>query len=751
MTITLTPLFIGITVGSLILILVLLGLAIYFFVARSKRKKERDSYLDEKDDARSPRAIPTRNSSVPRTGNGMTLKFDPPKLSDAQPPPRSALRQPKDFQDFPSSKPSKTTAFKADAVEVYESPATPPFPKKLSKSPLTLSFISKEASPAAQIDTEWPFQVNVVEDLAPIIGPAPTPKPITPIIEEKVETAIPAHFSFAFNEPLRPVDEKQQIAEEIYTAAPATLSREDLKSGDFIVDPFKDPAEEPVSKILIEDEERTKPSMEYYEDYEKTFAPEFSVLDPFTDQDSISVYLDDLDEEYLDRESIDEEIPQPVEIPPPEPVVVETEQTLSPMPVVDSDPEIQAPIEEKIEEPAIVPTKLLVEEQPEEIIPQRNLAEQELEPEVLSPIVVAENLRYSTISEIDSLLEELTNGSESERTETPEPLTPALTREPLLPRKGADNSAFIEERDRTRSPLRRNPVIAAEINTFSLPPVPPIPEEQPSPPMNMREASPLRRNPQTRHVSSLLAEHRAETQSDEPGADMESKEEEEQDECAHRGRSMVRTSDIIQARLSRIAPKEQGEAVEQEAMKVEPVPKNTPVVEYPAISGIVAAVQTDRMLSPLRRNPSQPPNLSTVLKRRSQSLSSKPSSPPTSPSSSLLRSTPEATKATTALSTPSALLRPVQQDRGNNQFSDALSKFQTMAAQNPFEGVMANNEVTQRAIAGIYIPTSLREQAVKNYSTKRAGSASPQSRSSSQPPVSGRMPSPNRNGNFRWN
>jgi hypothetical protein len=48
-----------------------------------------------------------------------------------------------------------------------------------------------------------------------------------------------------------------------------------------------------------------------------------------------------------------------------------------------------------------------------------------------------------------------------------------------------------------------------------------------------------------------------------------------------------------------------------------------------------------------------------------------------------------------------------------------LSKFQSLAEQGTVNDRQASTEVTQRAIAGIFIPGSLREQAVRNLSKSR--------------------------------
>jgi hypothetical protein len=72
-----------------------------------KKRNERDSYLDEKDSIRSPTKLPSRDSSTFRTGNSITVKFNPPKSSDAPDPPRSALRRTEEFTIAAAPKPKK--------------------------------------------------------------------------------------------------------------------------------------------------------------------------------------------------------------------------------------------------------------------------------------------------------------------------------------------------------------------------------------------------------------------------------------------------------------------------------------------------------------------------------------------------------------------------------------------------------------------------------------------------------------------
>lgn len=171
---------------------------------------------------------------------------------------------------------------------------------------------------------------------------------------------------------------------------------------------------------------------------------------------------------------------------------------------------------------------------------------------------------------------------------------------------------------------------------------------------------------------------------------------------------MIRTSDIIEARLSGILRmKEQRVLPEEDAGQDEREGTVSPLRHNPVDPPIILADHKDRTLSPLRRNPS---NTFGMLHSRAPSL---PRSLLFRDESPLRRNPPNQNPA--ILSTSDSTSR----SRSNENFSQTLSKFQTLASRNPYDGSRASNEVTQRAIAGIYIPGSLREQAVRNLSKSR--------------------------------
>lgn len=231
-----------------------------------------------------------------------------------------------------------------------------------------------------------------------------------------------------------------------------------------------------------------------------------------------------------------------------------------------------------------------------------------------------------------------------------------------------------------------------------------------------REISPLRRNPPFEAMNSLLAEQQG---------GVTKMIEEVVGEPVSRGRSMIRTSDILEARLSGLAQlnKSQDQTVQQQGRQAEPG-DSRPVnlAPHERINGTSPYIQAS--WAPAEREP--------VARRQKppaeDSLPFAPSSPPqpvytTSAGvtfhrdeSSPLRRNPPGSFGSD--------LRPILDSRATasghtNEYSQALSKFQALASQSAQDAVLASNEVTSRAIAGIYIPGSLREQAVRNLSKSR--------------------------------
>jgi hypothetical protein len=245
-------------------------------------------------------------------------------------------------------------------------------------------------------------------------------------------------------------------------------------------------------------------------------------------------------------------------------------------------------------------------------------------------------------------------------------------------------------------------------------------ESLPSPPTSsteVREVSTLQINARIRNIISIPAEiSSVSTTRDESG--LKSRQQ--------RGRSMLRTSDIIEARLSALlqAQKIKNNTAEelpneQRARIISPLRCNP--VNISTISD-----QRNRTLSPLPRNPSN--DTISIRKRKSRTLSPpslpnlNPVPPPTTAArdeSHLLRNPPLPLPSQPR--TPSNIISSSAASKQNSSltFSPKLARFQNLAEKTTKGGKQASTEVTQRAVAGIYIPGSLNEQDVRNSSKSR--------------------------------
>jgi hypothetical protein len=405
-----------------------------------------------------------------------------------------------------------------------------------------------------------------------------------------------------------------------------------------------------------------------------------------------------------------------------------TEEPIEEEPFEDS---IEERIDEKIDNPFENPLEIRIEDQPEDVARGQLLQQPKRipAPETLALLQEDELPRYSTMPEIDKLLRivaqqnEITDGKplfwSDFRATDPEveiamsqpplrehsPMTEVpLPRDAFPPRQRVDELMVEEQRSRTLSRIRRNPVI--DIAAFGPSPkqLPPAGERETSHPpttsIEERELSPLRQNFHFRNITSFLqVEHEttvnAEIPINEAGADLRE----------GRGRSMIRTSDIIKARLSGISRIKEQEKVQEEDARQEERERTVSLLRR---NPVVLVDHRDRTISPLRRNPSN----ASFAKLHSRA----PSLPPSLLSreeSPLRRNPPNQNIA--ILGTSDSTSR----SKTNGQFSQTLSRFQTIASQNPKDSIKALNEVTQRAIAGIHIPSSLREQAVRNLSKSR--------------------------------
>ena len=667
---------------------ILLSFTAYFLVVRMKKKKERDSYLDEKDFARSPVKLPSRLSSTLWTGNGVTIKFNPPKSSDAGASSRSALRRPENFPV--ASNYSKKREREPSQIVIPEIDDSTGNPLSLPRapSPLSLRFtkqvdIFSDRSPSQGFT--WPLGFSTINEI--------DPTPVAPPAPESAQTF--PHLS-AMLTPRKRFETTVTVS-----LLPRGPSFEEATPGELFVDPLDEPIEETSLEQMV-GLHMKQSSWEQIEDLNWDLILEEPHNAPMLNpEEPIPRHVDGSSEEPLEQpiEDIDKSLKDSTETPiekrPNESTVEQLlPQQLTTLPVLEDF----ALLQEDKQTPRIpqIDTLLRLAVQQNEVIGSEPLFESDFR----APDVEVEQVMLPLPPREHSPVREI---SPSRR----ETVSPATTE---------------EQRERTLSPLRRNPIIyLASAETKILSPTPDqsvaIEQRKPSPPqptlISKRKISP-RRNPQIRNINSMLAEYETgfnlEMLTDEAGADDREK----------RGRSMIRTSDIIDSRLlGRAHKKEEEKATEQVGIEE----RERTLRKNPVDPAMTPTEQRDRMLSPLRRNPS-------TRKRKSRTPS-----PPPFPNSS--RSIPTAIISRQDSPVGHNLQLPVisslpasdpktgptsetaSRPTGNSQFSQTLSKFQTLASQNPKDAITASTEVTQRAIAGIFVPGSLREEAVRSLSKSR--------------------------------
>jgi hypothetical protein len=711
----------------------LLGFAIYFMVMRMRSRRERDSYLDEKA-ASSPRKVPSRLSSTFRTGNAITIKFNPPKSSDTSAPIRAKNRQPNDF-------PIRSSSSAKMGLPPTATPVADDTKRDLPSSAPTISpFIFNFAKQAGMppnvhpssdcTSSSWPLETHAVDQIdathpAPL---APQPSrgmrgPHTPSLNlfESVETTSAlSYVPLAPTEKYLNLDPTPNLAKGLQSTASTSFTSISSKAN-------TDKLVEEIFSASIEELTTQKPQLTQIDENDDVLELEKPAHDdpfanPFEDPPP------SLLEEPI-KETIEEFIEELIEEP--------TEEPIEEEPFEDS---IKERIDEKIDNPFENSLETRIDDQSEDMACGQLLQQPKRipAPETLALLQEDELPRYSTMPEIDKLLRivaqqnEITDGKplfwsdfwapdpEVERAmllpslREHSPVTEVgLLREIFPPRQSVVEPVGEEQRSRTLSPLRRNPVIdiaTFESETFSPKQPPPAAVEQretshpPATSIEQKELSPLRQNPQFRNIDSFLHVQRETTVNAEKllngaGADV----------GEGRGRSMTRTSDIIEARLSEITRmKEQEKLWEEDVDQEEKERTASPLRPNPVDPPIILADHRDRTLSPLRRNPSN----ASFAKLHSRA----PSLPPSllSREESPLRRNPPNQNITIVGTSDST-----SRSRSNGQFSQTLSRFQTIASQNPNDSIIASNEVTQRAIAGIHIPGSLREQAVRNLSKSR--------------------------------
>jgi hypothetical protein len=239
---------------------------------KMRKRKERDSYLDEKNVASSPKNLPSRLSSAFRTGNAMTIKFNPPKSSDAPTPRISALRRP---EDFPVSSSSSNMGERSQA--------------RISESDLTkLSTSSTYSNPPA-----WPLNSSSAQEvdisasrplsadftLWPLKVDAPSPAPQSPEQRREPPTlnlldVVKTNDTILYTSPtLKDIFDEHDVApvqkipedveEKTDTASSPLWQRKSNREtpDEIVFNPFDDEIEEwdtqqvdksPISELLVE-------------------------------------------------------------------------------------------------------------------------------------------------------------------------------------------------------------------------------------------------------------------------------------------------------------------------------------------------------------------------------------------------------------------------------------------------------------------------------------------------------------------
>lgn len=759
----------AIVVGTVV-VAILLSLSVYFLIFKLKKRRERDSYLDEKGFPTDPKELGSRLSSASRTGNATTIKFNPPKSSETPLPSRSALRQPKGVSNISSPQVESGPEEVETDLERSEVLIKARLSSAQAAWPLAMDLTFSRADPSkdTKLDhTDWPLNVRTAV-------PAPT-------TVGKIQNLTLLHTKEApVNNPYLAPNPKK-----IFSKADQALVVSDENH--------------------IEDTielELNVPDFDY-------LAAKRMILDPFGDETMEprnTMAAKSLDTQRAEQERIKNAIKTPAQ-------GARAQSKLLTNPFENSLPALAFryfPDPSKAiinipEDETFGVTKSMGNQRSSVLDLEQLLPEQSTRvpsPEVLALLSKDDQFRTSTVPEIDTLLRIVAQQNED------------LADKPLFWSDFRPPDVEVEEAMSSTAPIQSSPLkqiiegpktpgeTAGKLPPFLHGPVPddsnltmvvsspnpptqilrpPVevqrdPSPAPVPVMSAKERdiSPLHHNPQIRNISSVLVERGFAV----PIAQREEPDQSRLTERGDRGRSMVRTSDLIEARLSYIAQMEtmdeQAEEQLQKERMVSPLRRNpidfstlsifpreetsSPLPRNPSLVlsekrksrtvspprsklALVGGDARDRTESPLRRNPvdprlfasirdrTRPPlrrNLSTssaaverqsslIALRQTLRSSSVPRPPVPSPNEPLLRFNPTNPQASRAKSSLETGLRPTS----NAAFSQALSKFRTLAEQRPVEASQASTEVTQRAIAGIYIPGSLREQAVRNSSKSR--------------------------------
>ncbi|PMD29038.1 hypothetical protein L207DRAFT_574550 [Hyaloscypha variabilis F] len=728
--ISLTPAQAAAIVAAAIILTILLSFLTYFLVTKMKKRKERDSYLDEKDVASSPKKLPSRLSSAFRTGNAMTVKFNPPKSSDALPPPKSALRVPEEvYEPASSSNGKEISGASTSQINLHRNSASstnsdpPSWPLTFTSTNTTDITSVKPLSPGF---TFWPLKDDAPSSPPKLLERRKEPPTLNLLDTVKTDATIP-YTSPALKESFDDYDiysaqeapgKVEQRIDKVSSLWEQTHQRRETPD-EVVFNSFEDVKDASVSQ----QDENT-------DDFEHEQKPE--IAEPSVEQ-SVALGMPD----RLDRGSYSE--------------TAQFFRTL--------DSRVQQEIlSDSFEDTALEPKEEPQEEVSSGInsIPRIEPQNEEwsfhkLLPQQPARVPKAETLallqredqaRSSTVPEIDKLLRIVAQDNErladkplfwsdfrpvEEDVEVAMEMPPvrehevmenvATLRETLLPMEEGDGSGNSERRDTTLSPFLMHPASQATRMSPKLEPCTGLVEEASSPrPIvftEERENSPLRMN-QIRNITSMLAEH--ETL---PTPTALETDEAEPDERQARGRSMLRTSDIISARLSSILQaKDTTNSTVEELTADERAQTLSPLRRNP-VDLTNLSDQRNRTLSPLQRNPSTSTSTPTTSIKRKPRTLSPPALPRPNPNLSSREPSPLRRNPPSTFTFPSLPNSDHSRPQSNTAFSQTLARFQSLAEKSTVNGRQASTEVTQRAIAGIFIPGSLREQAVRAESRSR--------------------------------
>jgi hypothetical protein len=293
-------------------------------VMKMKSNRERDSYLDEKA-ASSPRNLPSRLSSTFRTGNAITIKFNPPKSSDTSAPTRSRNPRPNDFPIRSSS--SAKMELPRTATPVVDDitrdlPSSSP-----TVSPFAFNFTKQVGIPANvypsldRTSSSWPLEPNAVDQIdanhpAPL---APQPsrgmsRPHTPSLSRfhGVETTPALPYSLlAPTESYSNLDSTPNPTKGLQTTASTSFTSISGKgnTNKLVEEPFSASIEQPTTQ---------KPHLTQIEENNYVLEPEEPAHDdPFANP------FEDPPPSLLGKaieETIEESIEEPIEEPSEEPI-----------------------------------------------------------------------------------------------------------------------------------------------------------------------------------------------------------------------------------------------------------------------------------------------------------------------------------------------------------------------------------------------------------------------------------------------